>query len=219
LGQKTNPVGLRLGIIRKWDSRWYAKRDYSNLLGEDIFIRKYITSRLHRAGISRVIIDRAPKKITVTIHTARPGIVIGRKGTEVDQLRDELQHITKKEIHVNIQEVEKPELDARLVAEHIAHQLAQRVSHRRAMKKALASSRRAGALGIKIQCKGRLGGSEMARIEQYMEGRVPLHTLRADVDYARATSFTTYGTIGVKVWMFHGEVTPVTEDEEAGERI
>jgi len=211
LGQKTNPIGLRLGIIRTWDSRWYARKDYANLLSEDIFIRKYITSRLHRAGISRVVIDRAPKKITVTIHTARPGIVIGRRGTEVDQLRDELQHITKKEIHVNIQEVERPELDAKLVSEHIAHQLAQRVSYRRAMKKALAASRRAGAEGIKIQCKGRLGGSEMARCEQYMEGRVPLHTLRADVDYAISTSFTTYGTIGVKVWIFHGEVFPEKE--------
>ena len=208
MGQKTNPIGIRLGIVKTWDSRWFAKKDYPELLREDIFIRKYITKRLHRAGISKVVIDRAPKKITVTIHTARPGIVIGRKGTEVDQLRDELQHITKKEIHVNIQEVEKPELDAQLVAQHISHQLAQRVSHRRAMKKALQSSRRAGAKGIKIQCKGRLSGSEMARIEHYMEGRVPLHTLRADVDYARATSFTTYGTIGVKVWIFHGEIFP-----------
>jgi small subunit ribosomal protein S3 len=204
---------LRLGITRTWDSRWYADRDYGNLLREDIFIRRYITSRLHRAGISRVIIDRAPKKITVTIHTARPGIVIGRKGAEVDQLRDELQHITKKEIHVNIQEVEKPELDAQLVAQHIAYQLAQRISHRRAMKKALASAVRGGAQGIKIICKGRLGGSEMARCEQYMEGRVPLHTLRADVDYAVATSRTTYGTIGVKVWIFHGEVFPEKEGE------
>jgi small subunit ribosomal protein S3 len=202
-----------LGITRTWDSRWYADRDYGNLLREDIFIRRYITSRLHRAGISRVIIDRAPKKITVTIHTARPGIVIGRKGAEVDQLRDELQHITKKEIHVNIQEVEKPELDAQLVAQHIAYQLAQRISHRRAMKKALASAVRGGAQGIKIICKGRLGGSEMARCEQYMEGRVPLHTLRADVDYAVATSRTTYGTIGVKVWIFHGEVFPEKEGE------
>jgi small subunit ribosomal protein S3 len=208
LGQKTNPVGFRLGITRTWDSRWFARKDYPELLKEDIFIRRYITSRLHRAGISRVVIDRAPKKITVTIHTARPGIVIGRKGTEVDQLRDELQHITKKEIHVNIQEVERPELDAQLVAEHVANQLAQRISHRRAMKKALASTMRAGAKGVKIQCKGRLGGAEMARIEQYMDGRVPLHTLRADVDYAVATSRTTYGTIGVKVWIFHGEIFP-----------
>jgi len=206
LGQKTNPVGLRLGIVKTWDSRWFASKGYCDLLKEDIFIRKYITSRLQRAGISKVVIDRAPKKITVTIFTARPGIVIGRKGTEVDQLRDELQHITKKEIHVNIQEVEKPEIDAQLVAEHVASQLEQRVSHRRAMKKAIASAMRAGAKGIKIMCKGRLGGAEMSRVEQYMEGRVPLHTLRADVDYARATARTTYGTSGVKVWVFHGEI-------------
>ena len=206
MGQKTNPVGLRLGIVKTWDSRWFAKKGYAELLREDIFIRKYITSRLQRAGISKVIIDRAPKKITVTIHTARPGIVIGRKGTEVDQLRDELQHITKKEIHVNIQEVEKPEVDAQLVAEHVASQIEQRVSHRRAMKKAIASAMRAGAQGIKIMCKGRLSGAEMARVEQYMEGRVPLHTLRADVDYARGTARTTYGTTGVKVWVFHGEI-------------
>ncbi len=215
MGQKTNPIGFRLGITRTWDSRWYAKKDYADLLREDIFIRKYITSRLHRAGISRVVIDRAPKKITVTIYTARPGIVIGRKGAEVDQLRDELQHITKKEIHVNIQEVEKPELDAKLVAEHIASQLVQRVSHRRAMKKAIASSMRAGAKGIKIQCKGRLGGAEMARCEHYMEGRVPLHTLRADVDYARATARTTYGTIGIKVWIFHGEKFPEAQKTQS----
>lgn len=218
MGQKTNPIGFRLGITRTWDSRWYAKKDYADLLREDIFIRKYITSRLHRAGISRVVIDRAPKKITVTIYTARPGIVIGRKGAEVDQLRDELQHVTKKEIHVNIQEVEKPELDAKLVAEHIASQLVQRVSHRRAMKKAIASSMRAGAKGIKIQCKGRLGGAEMARCEHYMEGRVPLHTLRADVDYARATARTTYGTIGVKVWIFHGEKLPESQKTESADR-
>jgi len=216
LGQKTNPVGLRLGIVKTWDSRWFASKGYSDLLKEDIFIRKYITSRLQRAGISKVVIDRAPKKITVTIFTARPGIVIGRKGTEVDQLRDELQHITKKEIHVNIQEVEKPEIDAQLVAEHVASQLEQRVSHRRAMKKAIASAMRAGAKGIKIMCKGRLGGAEMSRVEQYMEGRVPLHTLRADVDYARATARTTYGTSGVKVWVFHGEI--FGKPEEAAQK-
>jgi small subunit ribosomal protein S3 len=215
MGQKTHPVGLRLGIVKTWDSRWFAKKGYSALLQEDIFIRKYITSRLQRAGISKVVIDRAPKKVTVTIHTARPGIVIGRKGTEVDQLRDELQHITKKEIHVNIQEVGKPEIDAQLVAEHVAGQLEQRVSHRRAMKKAIASAMRAGAKGIKIMCKGRLGGSEMSRVEQYMEGRVPLHTLRANVDYARATARTTYGTSGVKVWVFHGEVFGRLEEPRA----
>ena len=212
MGQKTNPIGLRLGIVKTWDSRWFARKGYAELLREDIFIRKYITSRLQRAGISKVVIDRAPKKITVTIHTARPGIVIGRKGTEVDQLRDELQHITKKEIHVNIQEVAKPEVDAQLVAEHIASQIEQRVSHRRAMKKAISSAMRAGAQGIKIMCKGRLSGAEMGRTEQYMEGRVPLHTLRADVDYARGTAFTTYGTTGVKVWVFHGEIFETPED-------
>jgi small subunit ribosomal protein S3 len=215
LGQKTNPVGLRLGIVKTWDSRWFAKKGYAELLREDIFIRKYITNRLQRAGISKVVIDRAPKKITVTIHTARPGIVIGRKGTEVDQLRDELQHITKKEIHVNIQEVPKPEIDAQLVAQHIAGQIEQRVSHRRAMKKAISSAMRAGAQGIKIMCKGRLSGAEMARTEQYMEGRVPLHTLRADVDYARGTARTTYGTTGVKVWVFHGEIFEALEDIKA----
>jgi len=213
LGQKTNPIGLRLGIIRTWDSKWFAKKDYPELLREDIFIRKYVTNRLQRAGIAKVEIERAPKKITVTIYTARPGIVIGRKGAEVDQLRDELHHITKKEIHVNIQEVEKPELNAQLVADLVASQLSQRVSHRRAMKKAIAASMRAGAKGIKIQCKGRLGGAEMARCEHYMEGRVPLHTLRADVDYARATAWTTYGTIGVKVWIFHGEKLPEVETQ------
>ncbi len=211
MGQKTNPIGLRLGITRTWDSKWFAKKDYAELLREDIFIRKYVTNRLQRAGIAKVEIERAPKKITVTIHTARPGIVIGRKGAEVDQLRDELHHITKKEIHVNIQEVDKPELNAQLVADLVASQLSQRVSHRRAMKKAIAASMRAGAKGIKIQCKGRLGGAEMARCEHYMEGRVPLHTLRADVDYARATAWTTYGTIGVKVWIFHGEKLPEVE--------
>ncbi len=212
MGQKTNPIGLRLGIVKTWDSRWFARKGYAGLLQEDIFIRKYITSRLARAGISKVVIDRAPKKITVTIHTARPGIVIGRKGTEVDQLRDELQHITKKEIHINIQEVEKPEIDAQLVAEHVASQLEQRVSHRRAMKKAIASAMRAGAKGIKIMCNGRLSGAEMARTEHYMEGRVPLHTLRADIDYARATAHTTYGTSGVKVWVFHGEIFKKPEE-------
>lgn len=213
MGQKTNPIGLRLGITRSWDSKWFAKKDYANFLREDVFIRKYVTNRLQRAGIAKVEIERAPKKVTVTIHTARPGIVIGRKGAEVDQLRDELHHLTKKEVHVNIQEVEKPELNAQLVADLVASQLSQRVSHRRAMKKAIAASIRAGAKGIKIQCKGRLGGAEMARCEHYMEGRVPLHTLRADVDYARATAWTTYGTVGVKVWIFHGEKLPEVQSQ------
>jgi len=206
LGQKTNPVGLRLGIIKTWDSRWFATRNYANLLKEDLFIRKYIRTRLQRAGIAKVEIDRAPKKVTIMIHTARPGIVIGRKGQEVDQLRDELQHLTKKEIYINIKEVDRAETNAQLIAEHIAHQLVGRVSFRRTMKKAVSSAMRMGAKGIKIGCSGRLGGAEMARREGYKEGRIPLHTLRADIDYAQATAITTFGTIGVKVWVFKGEV-------------
>jgi small subunit ribosomal protein S3 len=206
LGQKTHPVGLRLGVIKTWDSRWYAKREYATLLKEDIFIRRYVKNRLFRAGISKIGIERAPKKVTITIHTARPGIVIGRKGAEVDQLRDELQHLTGKEIYINIQEIQKAEIDAVLVGEHIAKQLEQRVSFRRAMKKAIASAMRMGAGGIRIVCSGRLGGAEMARTESYREGRVPLHTLRADIDYACSVANTTFGTIGIKVWVFKEEV-------------
>ncbi|HEY7727359.1 MAG TPA: 30S ribosomal protein S3, partial [Candidatus Eisenbacteria bacterium] len=205
MGQKTNPIGMRLGIVATWDSRWFARKDYPKLLEEDIFIRKYLKKRLSQAGVSRIVIQRAPSKVTVNISTARPGLVIGRRGQQVDQLRDELQHLTKKEIFLNIDEVKKPDSDPMLVAEHIARQLEQRVSFRRAMKKAIASSMRAGAQGIRIACSGRLGGSEMARFESYREGRVPLHTLRADIDFARATANTAYGTCGVKVWMFHGE--------------
>ncbi len=206
MGQKTHPVGFRLGIIKTWDSRWYAKRDYAGLLKEDIFIRRYVKNRLFRAGISKIGIERAPKKVTIMIHTARPGIVIGRKGAEVDQLRDELQHLTGKEIHINIQEIGKAELDSVLVGEHIAKQLEQRVAFRRAMKKSIASAMRMGAGGIKIVCSGRLGGSEMARTESYREGRVPLHTLRADIDYAISVARTTFGAIGIKVWIFKEEV-------------
>jgi len=206
LGQKTHPVGLRLGIIKTWDSRWFATRNYANLLKEDLFIRKYIKGRLQRAGISKVEIDRAPKKVTIMIHTARPGIVIGRKGQEVDQLRDELQHLTKKEIYINIKEVDRAETSAPLIAEHIARQLVGRVSFRRTMKKAVSSAMRMGAKGIKVVCSGRLGGAEMARREGYKEGRIPLHTLRADIDYAQTTARTTFGCIGVKVWVFKGEV-------------
>jgi small subunit ribosomal protein S3 len=197
---------MRLGIVKTWDSRWFAGKDYPELLKEDLFIRKYLKSRLHRAGISRFVIERAPKKITITIHTARPGMVIGRKGAEVDQIRDELQHLTKKEIYINIQEVKRPEVDAALVAEHVAHQLEQRVAFRRAMKKAMSTAMRAGAQGIRICSNGRLGGAEMSRTEWYREGRVPLHTFRADIDFARATAMTTYGTVGVKVWVFKEEV-------------
>ena len=206
MGQKTNPIGMRLGIVSTWDSRWFARKDYPKLLEEDIFIRKYLKKRLSQAGVSRIIIQRAPSKVTVNISTARPGLVIGRRGQQVDQLRDELQHLTKKEIFLNIDEVKKPDLDATLVGEHVARQLEQRVSFRRAMKKAIASTMRSGAGGVRIVCSGRLGGAEMARTESYRDGRVPLHTLRAEIDFARATARTIYGTCGVKVWIFKGEV-------------
>jgi small subunit ribosomal protein S3 len=206
VGQKTNPVGLRLGIVRTWDSKWFAAKNYSETLEEDLIIKKYIKKRLSQAGISRVLIERAADKTTVTIKTARPGLVIGRRGQQVDQLKDELQHLTGKQVFLNIEEVKRPDADAQLVAEHIAKQLEQRVSFRRAMKRAMASAMRSGAQGVKIMCKGRLGGAEMARKEGYREGRVPLHTLRADIDYATATARTTYGCVGVKVWIFNGEV-------------
>jgi small subunit ribosomal protein S3 len=191
MGQKTNPIGLRLGIVKTWDSRWFAKKGYAELLKEDLLIKRYLKKRLYQAGISKITIERKGDKVTIGIRTARPGLVIGRKGEQVDKLSEEIK---------------RADLDAQLVAEHIAKQLEQRVSFRRAMKKAIASSMRAGAQGIRINCTGRLGGSEMARFETYREGRVPLHTLRADIDFARATANTAYGTCGVKVWMFHGEV-------------
>jgi small subunit ribosomal protein S3 len=206
VGQKVNPIGMRLGINRTWDSRWFAEKDYAALLREDIVIRRYIRSRLERAGISRIVIERAPKRVTVNIHTARPGIVIGRKGAEVDKLRDELQHLTGKEIYINIVEIRNAETDAQLVAENIVRQLEQRISYRRAMKRAVASAMRMGAQGIKVRCAGRLGGAEMARMVSYREGRVPLHTLRADIDYATSTARTTAGAVGVQVWIFNGEV-------------
>jgi len=219
LGQKTNPVGFRVGVIRGWSSRWFAQRNFADLLIEDLSIKKYISRRLENAGIARIEIVRAPKRITVDIHTSRPGIVIGRKGAEVDKLREELQLLTKKEITLNIIEVKRPELRAQLVAESIARQLEGRISFRRAMKKSLAATMKMGALGMRIQCGGRLGGAEIARSEKYMEGRVPLHTLRADIDFARATANTTFGTIGVKVWIFKGEVLGlgdrIEKEEEA----
>lgn len=206
MGQKTHPIGIRLGIVKDWSSRWYAKRDFAILLQEDIMLRRYITSRLQRASVAQVDIERAPKRVTISIHTARPGIVIGRKGSEVDKLRDELKHLTGKEIYININEIKRPELNAQLVADNISRQLEQRVSFRRAMKKAVASAVRMGAEGIKVVCAGRLGGAEMSRVEKSEPaGRVPLHTLRADIDYARSTAFTTSGTVGVKVWICHGE--------------
>ena len=217
MGQKTHPIGLRLGIVKTWDSRWFASHEYANLLEEDLMIRRYLDRRLTQAGVSKVVIERKAKKVTIVIHTARPGIVIGRKGQQVDQIRDELQTLTKRDVYIEIQEVDKPEVDARLVGEHISRQLAQRVGFRRAMKKAVSSAMRRGALGIRVECSGRLGGAEMARREGYREGRVPLHTLRADIDFARVTCRTTYGAIGVKVWIFKGEVLgkPGTEKDHA----
>jgi small subunit ribosomal protein S3 len=208
MGQKTNPIGLRLGINRTWDSRWFAGREYAQWLDEDIKIRKYIKKRLFKAGVAKVEIERSGGKVTVNIFTARPGMVIGRKGAEVDLLRDELKHLSGKEVQINIKDVKKPELNAQLVGEHIAQQLTQRVAFRRAMKKTIASAMRMGALGIRVQCSGRLGGAEMSRREGYHEGRVPLHTLRADIDFARATAHTTFGCVGVKVWLYKGELFP-----------
>lgn len=219
MGQKTHPVGFRLGVIRTWGSRWFARKEYADWLMEDQRTRRYIGQRLRKAGIADIVIERTPKKLSIDIHAARPGMVIGRKGSEVDKLRDELNHLTGKSIYLNIVEVKKPEKNAQLVAEHIALQLEQRVSFRRAMKKTISSAMRMGVQGIKVTCKGRLGGAEMARIEKYHEGRVPLHTLRADIDYATATARTTFGTIGVKVWIYNGEIFPHEFKRQlAGER-
>jgi small subunit ribosomal protein S3 len=206
MGQKTHPYGFRLGILKDWKSRWYAERQFPELLREDETIRRYLHRRLAHAAVSRVEIERKPSKIVVTVHTARPGVVIGKRGAEVDKLRDELSVLTNSEVSINVEEIKRPEVDARLVAENVAHQLVQRISFRRAMKRAVQSAMRAGAEGIRIQCAGRLGGAEIARSEGYNEGRVPLHTLRADIDYARATANTTYGAVGVKCWIFKGEI-------------
>ena len=206
MGQKTNPIGLRLGIVKSWNSSWFDEKNYADMLHEDLRIRKYIRNRLSKAAVSKIVIERTAKRVLLTIHTARPGIVIGKKGQEVDKLREELRALTNKEIQININEIKKPELDAYLVAENIARQIEGKVSWRRAMKKAITSATRLGAEGIKIMVAGRLGGAEMARTEMYKDGRIPLHTLRADVDYANYTAVTTYGSIGIKVWIFHGEV-------------
>jgi small subunit ribosomal protein S3 len=216
MGQKVNPISLRLGINRTWDSRWYADANFSKLLHEDLRIRKFLHERLKQAGVSRVVIERPAKKARVTIHTARPGVVIGKKGADIEKLRRELQNMTGGEVHLNIVEIRKPETDAVLVAENIAQQLERRVAFRRAMKRAVQSAMRLGAGGIRINCAGRLGGAEIARTEWYREGRVPLHTLRADVDYGEATAHTTYGTCGVKVWIFKGEILahdPMAQDK------
>src|SRR4051812_354939 len=222
MGQKVNPVGLRLGINRTWDSRWFASRGtYGILLHEDIKIRDYLKKRLAQAGVSRIIIERPAKKARVTIHTARPGVVIGKKGADIELIRKDLQKMTGNEVHLNIVEIRKPEIDSQLVAENIAQQLERRVAFRRAMKRAVQAAMRLGAEGIRITCAGRLGGAEIARVEWYREGRVPLHTLRADVDYGEGTAKTTYGTCGVKVWVFKGEILahdPMAQDRRAAEQ-
>jgi small subunit ribosomal protein S3 len=206
VGQKVHPVGMRLGIIRTWNSAWFDERSFADKLHEDLYLRKYLGQRLKNAGVAGIQIERTPKQLTLTIRTARPGIVIGKKGAEVDKLKAELKNLTHRDVQVNIFEIKRPEVESKLVADMIASQLEGRVSFRRAMKKAIQTTMRMGAEGIKVQCSGCLGGAEMSRQEGYMEGRVPLHTLRADVDYALTVAKTTYGTIGVKVWICKGEV-------------
>lgn len=222
MGQKVNPTGLRLGINRTWSSRWYADgHEYGELLHEDLRIRKYLLSRLSQAGVSKIVIERPTKKARVTIHTARPGVVIGKKGADIEKLRRTLSNITESEVHLNIVEIRKPEVDAQLIAENIAQQLERRVAFRRAMKRAVQSAMRLGALGIRINCGGRLGGNEIARTEWYREGRVPLHTLRADIDYGEKAAITAYGTCGVKVWVFKGEILehdPMAQDKKMSEQ-
>lgn len=206
MGQKINPVGLRLGIVRGWDSSWFGGKNFSDKLVEDEKIRKYISARIQKGGISKVVIERTLKRITLTIHTARPGVVIGKGGTEVDKIKEELKKLTGKDVQINIFEIKRPEMDAKLVGESIAQQLEARISYRRAMKQAIASTMRVGAEGIKVKLSGRLAGADMARTEQYKEGRIPLHTLRADIDYALSEAQTVYGKIGIKVWIFKGEI-------------
>lgn len=206
MGQKTNPIGIRLGITREWDANWYDERTFALKLDEDLMIRNYIRNRLRKAGISRIIIERTPKRVVLAIHTSRPGVVIGKSGKEIAQLEEELKKVTNKDVKILISEIKRPELDAFLVAENIANQLEGRVSFRRAMKSAITAAMRMGADGVRIMCAGRLGGAEMSRTEQYKDGRIPLHTLRSNIDYAQATAKTIYGTIGVKVWICKGEV-------------
>ena len=206
MGQKVHPVGFRLGVLRTWDSNWYDDKDFAGKLQEDLKVRSYIQNRLKKAGISKILIDRTPKRAVITIHTSRPGIVIGRSGKEISQLEEELKQITNKEVKILIHEIKRPELDAFLLGENIAVQLEGRMSFRRAMKMAITSAMRMGAEGVRVMCSGRLGGAEIARAEQYKEGRIPLHTLRADIDYAQATAQTIYGAIGVKIWICRGEV-------------
>jgi len=206
LGQKTNPIGLRLGIIRPWDANWFDESNVQEKLSEDLKVRSYIKKRLKKAGISRIIIERTAKQLRITINTSRPGVIIGSKGKDITQVEEEIRKITKKEVKILISEIKRPELDALLVADNIAQQLEGRISFRRAMKQSVASAMRMGAFGIRVMCSGRLGGAEMARTEQYKEGRIPLHTLRADIDYGTATAQTIYGALGVKVWICKGEI-------------
>jgi small subunit ribosomal protein S3 len=221
MGHKVNPIGLRLGINRTWDSRWFASRDYADLLHEDLRIRKFLFDKLKQAGVSRVVIERPAKRARITIYTARPGVVIGKKGQDIEKLRQELSKRTGVDVHLNIVEIRKPEIDAKLVADNIAQQLERRVAFRRTMKRAVQSAIRLGAEGIRINCGGRLGGAEIARVEWYREGRVPLHTLRAEIDYGESTAQTTYGCCGVTVWVFKGEVLahdPMAQDKRLNDQ-
>ncbi len=221
MGQKVNPIGMRLGINRTWDSRWYDDVNYASLLHEDLCVRKFLLNKLSQAGVSKVIIERPAKKARVTIHTARPGVVIGKKGADIDKLRAEIAKMTDSDVHLNIVEIRKPEIEAQLVAENVAQQMERRISIRRAMKRAVQAAMRMGAEGIRINCAGRLGGTEIARTQWYREGRVPLHTLRAHIDYGEKTANTTYGTCGVKVWIYKGEILahdPMALDKHAEEQ-
>ena len=218
MGQKVNPIGLRLGINRTWDSRWFARKEYGNLLLDDLRLRRFLNRRLAQAGVSRIVIERAARRTRITLHSARPGVVIGKKGADIEKLRGDLGKITNSEVSLNIVEIRKPEIDAKLIADGIAQQLERRVAFRRAMKRAVQSAMRLGAQGIRINCSGRLGGAEIARMEWYREGRVPLHTLRADVDFGYGTAKTTYGVCGVKVWVFKGEILghdPMAQERRA----
>ena len=219
MGQKTNPIGFRVGVNRSWDSRWYAdSKEYGKLLHEDLALRKHLYATLKGASISRILVERAAKNPSVTIFSARPGVIIGKRGADIEKLREDLRKTTGMEISLNIQEIRKPELDAKLVAETVAQQLERRIAFRRAMKRAVQNSLRMGALGIRINCAGRLGGAEIARMEWYREGRVPLHTLRAEIDYGTASAMTTYGVCGVKVWIFKGEIMSYDPTERAKAR-
>lgn len=219
MGQKVNPIGLRLQITRTWDSRWFAEKEYPGLILEDYKIRKFIKNRVNHAGISKIEIERAAQRLRIRIFTARPGIIIGKKGVEIENLKRSLENIVKRQVMIDITEVRRPEIDAQLVAENVAGQLVRRISFRRAMKRAITMARKFGAQGIRISSSGRLGGAEMCRTEWYLDGRVPLHTLRADIDYGLAEAMTTYGVIGVKVWVFKGEVLPDKESEAAAIEI